>query len=53
MGSTFHGEGGKGSIKLVHHQNALGFCYLTFISWNIQFSQTLPFFCQEYNPKGL
>lgn len=44
MASTFRGEGGKGSIKLLHHQNALGvFWFLTFISWNIQFSQIPPF----------
>lgn len=51
MASAFCGEGGKGSIKLMHHQNAVGFCFLTFISWNIQFSQIPPFFCQAYNPK--
>lgn len=53
MASTFHGEGGKDSIKLVDHQNAVGFCFLTFISWNIQFSQIPPFLCQAYSPKDL
>lgn len=28
MASAFHGEGGKGSIKSVHHQNAVDFCFL-------------------------
>lgn len=37
MASTFRGEGGKGSIKLVHHQNAVIFVFfnLYFLEYSV------------------